>query len=54
MIKYTKSKPQCSYLKFRVSTRQATHMKFVMQISNELHISNELNISSLTSGNTKL
>ena len=30
MIKYTKSKPQCSYLKFRVSTRQATNMKFVM------------------------
>ena len=24
MIKYTKSKPQCSYLKFRVSTLQAT------------------------------
>ena len=24
MIKYTKSKLQCSYLKFRVSTRQAT------------------------------
>ena len=30
MIKYTKSKPQCSYVKFRVSTRQATNMKFVM------------------------
>ena len=30
MIKYTKSKPQCSYLKFRVSIRQATNMKFVM------------------------
>ena len=29
-IKYTKSKPQCSYLKFRVSTRQVTNMKFVM------------------------
>ena len=23
-VRYTKSKPQCSYLKFRVSTRQAT------------------------------
>ena len=30
MIKYTESKPQCSYLKFRVSARQATNMKFVM------------------------
>ena len=24
------SNPQCSYLKFRVSTHQATNMKFVM------------------------
>ena len=30
MIKYTESKPQCSYLKLRVSTCQATSMKFVM------------------------
>ena len=30
ITKYTESKPQCSYLKFRLSARLATNMKFVM------------------------